>query len=201
MSQINRIFKNMSWLLVSQIIASICGFVWTILIARYLGVANYGVLGFAISFTGFFKILADFGLSTHIIRNISTDNSSAPKYLGNAIPLKCILGIITFIAALFVLILLKTNELTITITLLFILELIMGTLIGLFVGSFQAVEEGKYPAISTILLNVILLIFILISIFVDWGLFGVTLSYILANFITLCSLLFRGKIQIAEIRG
>ena len=185
MSQINRIFKNMSWLLVSQIIASICGFVWTILIARYLGVANYGVLGFAISFTGFFKILADFGLSTHIIRNISTDNSSAPKYLGNAIPLKCILGIITFIAALFVLILLKTNELTITITLLFILELIMGTLIGLFVGSFQAVEEGKYPAISTILLNVILLIFILISIFVDWGLFGVTLSYILANFITL----------------
>ena len=35
--------------MVSQIIASICGFIWTVVIARYLGVNDYGVLGFAIS--------------------------------------------------------------------------------------------------------------------------------------------------------
>jgi len=49
MSRIQTIFKNMSWLLISQIIASVCSFVWTILMARYLGVDNYGILGFAIS--------------------------------------------------------------------------------------------------------------------------------------------------------
>ena len=51
MSKIQTIFKNMSWLLISQIIASILGFIWTIMIARYLGVSNNGVLGFAISIT------------------------------------------------------------------------------------------------------------------------------------------------------
>ena len=91
MSQIKTIFKNMSWLLVSQIVASICGFIWTILIARYLGVNEYGVLGFALSFTGLMAIAVDFGISTHIVREIATDNSIAAKYIGNALPLKSIL--------------------------------------------------------------------------------------------------------------
>lgn len=51
MSQIRTIFKNMGWILISQIIASVCGFVWTILMTRYLGVSEYGILGFAILFT------------------------------------------------------------------------------------------------------------------------------------------------------
>ncbi|MBE6500735.1 MAG: flippase, partial [Methanobrevibacter thaueri] len=52
MSQVQTIFKNMSWLLISQIIASVCGFIWTVLMARYLSVSDYGIFGFATSFTG-----------------------------------------------------------------------------------------------------------------------------------------------------
>ena len=88
MSKIQTIFKNMSWLLISQIIASVCGFVWTILMARYLGVERYGILGFAVSITGILGVIDDLGISTHIVRHIATNYESAPKYLGNAIPLK-----------------------------------------------------------------------------------------------------------------
>ena len=52
MSQIRTIFNNMGWLMISQIVASICGFIWTVLMARYLGVSNYGIFGFATSLTG-----------------------------------------------------------------------------------------------------------------------------------------------------
>lgn len=55
MSRIQTIFKNMSWLVISQIIASICAFVWTVLMARYLGVEQYGIVGFAISIQGFWE--------------------------------------------------------------------------------------------------------------------------------------------------
>ena len=185
MSQVRTIFKNMSWLLISQIIASICGFIWTIVIARYLGVSDYGIMGFAISLTGILAFTVDFGISTHIVRHIATDYDSTPKYLGNAIPLKSIFAIVTFIITLIVLILMKCNELTITITLLFSIEMIIKSFIGLFNGSFQAFEEGKYQGIGNTLLNIILLVFILISIFTDLGLFGITISYIIANFIAL----------------
>ena len=64
MNIIQTILKNMSWVLISQIVASVCGFVWTILLARYLGVNDYGILGFAVSITGILGIIDDLGIST-----------------------------------------------------------------------------------------------------------------------------------------
>ena len=185
MSQIKTIFKNMSWLFVSQIIASICGFIWTILIARYLGVNDYGILGFAISFTGILTILNDLGIGTHIIRHISTDYDSASKYLGNAIPLKSLLSTANFGLSLIILILMKCNPITIAVTLLFTLEAIIKSFYGLFSGTFQAFEEGKYQGIGNTIMNLILLVFILIVIFTDQGLFGITFAYLISNIVAI----------------
>lgn len=185
MSQIRRILKNMSWLFISQIVASICGFIWTLLIARYLGVNDYGVLGFAISLTGILGIIVDFGIGTHIVRHIATDYDSAPKYLGNAIPLKTLFSIGTMFLTLIILIILKSNELTITVTLLFMIEKIVSSFIGTFNGSFQAFEEGKYQGIGNTILNLLLLTFILLSVYTDLGIYGITIAYLLANVITL----------------
>lgn len=185
MSQVKRTFKNMSWLFVSQVIASICGFIWTIIIARYLGVEEYGILGFAISLTGILVIMMDLGIGTHIIRNIATDYNSAPKYLGNAIPLKSIFAIGMFVVIVAILIVMKSNELTIIVTLLFAIEMIAKSFLTLLNSAFQAFEEGKYQGISNTLLNLLLLIFILISIYTDLGIIGIAISYIIANFIAL----------------
>jgi len=185
MSQVQTIFKNMSWLVISQIIASVCGFIWTILMARYLGVSNYGIFGFATSLTGILAMTVDFGISNHIVRHIATDYDSAPKYIGNAIPLKSIFSVGTIILTLIILVFMRANELVITVTLLFTIETIFKSFIGLLNGSFQAFEEGKYQGIGNTILHVILLIFILLTIFTDLGLIGIAVSYILANLIAL----------------
>ena len=185
MNHVKIILKNMSWLAISQVIASICGFIWTVLMARYLGVSEYGIFGFATSLTGMLAITADLGISTHIVRHIATDYDSAPKYLGNAIPLKSIFAIGTFILTLIILILMKSPELTITVTLLFTIEIIIKSYINLLNGSFQAFEEGKYQGIGNSILNILLFLFILISIFTDLGIYGISISYILANIIAL----------------
>ena len=185
MSQVRTIFNNMSWLAISQIIASVCAFIWTVLMGRYLGVSKFGIFGFATSFTGILAITTDLGISTHIVRHIATDYDSTSKYLGNAIPLKSIFAVGSFLLTLIILIVMRTDELTITVTLLFTIEMIIKSYIGLFNGSFQAYEEGKYQGIGNSLLNIILLIFILITIFTDLGIYGIAISYILANFIAL----------------
>lgn len=185
MSKIQTIFKNMSWLLISQIVVSVFGFVWTILLARYLGVDNYGILGFAVSITGILGVIDDLGISTYTVRHISTDYESAPKYLGNTIPLKVIFGGIKLILTFIILVLLNVNQFTIFITLLFSIESIFISYANTLYGTFQAFEKGKYQGICNILMNTITLIFILISIFADLGLEGVTFAYILANLINL----------------
>ena len=164
MSQTKTIFKNMSWLFVSQIITSICGFIWTILMARYLGVQQYGIFGFAVSLTGILCILFDFGIGLHSVRHIATDYDSAPKYLGNAIPLKGLFSIFGFFVILIVLIIMKCDQLTITVTLLITIEQIIKKFVELMTATFQAFEEGKFQGISNTLLNVLTFIFILIAI-------------------------------------
>ena len=170
MSQVQTMFKNMSWLLVSQILTSIFAFIWTVLLARYLGVNDYGILGFAVSLTAMLGVIDDLGISTHIVRHIATDYDSAPKYLGNAIPLKLIFAALKIIITLIVLIVMGRNEFTITIVVLFSLEMVFKSYINLFNGSFQAFEEGKYQGIGNTLMNTNTLIFILISIYTDLGL-------------------------------
>ena len=184
MSQIQTIFKNMSWLLVSQIIASIFGFIWTILTARYLGVSKYGILGFAISTATILGIIDDMGISTHIVRHISTEHDSAAKYLGNALPLKIIFASFKVLLTIIILIVLGVNELTLTVTLIFTLEMIFRSYINTLYGSFQAFELGKYQGIGNTLMNTTTFVFLLITIYTDLGLLGVSISYVLANLIT-----------------
>ena len=185
MSRVRTIFKNMSWLLISQIIASIFGFIWTILIARYLGVNDYGILGFAISITGILGLIDDIGISSHIVRYISTDYDSAPKYLGNALPLKIFFSIFKILLTIIILIVMGINEFTLTITLLFSIEMIFKSYINIINGTFQAFEKIKYHGIGNTLLNTNTFLFILISIYTDLGIIGISMSYVLANFITL----------------
>lgn len=166
--------------------------------ARYLGVSNYGIFGFATSFTAILAVTVDLGINTHVVRHVATDYDSAPKYLGNAMPLKSIFGIGTMILTLIILIIMKTDELTLTVTLLFAIEMIIKSFIYLLNGSFQAFEEGKYQGIGNTLLHIILLMFILITIFTDFGLIGISISYILANAITLIYTYYAFKNNIAK---
>ena len=106
MNRVRTIFANMSWLLVSQIITSVCAFIWTIITARYLGVSDYGLFGTAVSFSSLFGVCADLGVTTYITRAISTDFNREKKYLSNAIGVKLFLSIFYLIVvslALFIL--------------------------------------------------------------------------------------------------
>ena len=92
-SNVRTIFANMSWLMVSQILTSVCAFVWTILSARYLGPSEYGIFGTAVSISSIFGVFATFGVFTYLVRAISTDFENEDKYINNTLSLKIFLAI------------------------------------------------------------------------------------------------------------
>ena len=177
MIQIQSIFKNTSWLSISQIITSICAFLWTIIIARYLGVSEYGIVSFAISFTALMGIVMDIGISTYITREIAKHKDLVKKYVNNIFLFKLILAIILFILSVLILYLLDYSFLTILITLIFTIELIFMSMVGFLNGVFQAFEKVKYQAIGSILNSSLLLIGILITLGLDLGIISIALSY------------------------
>ncbi len=178
MSQIKSIFKNTSWMTVSQIITSACAFIWTIIIARYLGVANYGIVSFAISFTGLLGIIMDLGMSTYVVREIAKHKDQLDKYMNNIFLFKFILAIALFFISGILLYLLGYSSLTILITLLFTIELILMSMVTFIVAIFQSFEKLKYQSIGAIINSIFLLIGILVTISLDYGIIFIAISYI-----------------------
>ena len=184
-SKVRVAFENMGWLMISQIITSVCAFIWTILTAWYLGPSDYGVFGTAVSFSVLFVVLADLGVTTYLVRSISTDMENEPKYLNNAISLKLFLSIIYLVAVLIALMILGWDNYVFIICMLFAFESTIKSFHGVIYSSFQAHEQMKYQAITNTILNVLTLFFIFLVTFTNFGLYGITAAYILANVVGL----------------
>ena len=184
-NKVRTAFANMSWMMISQIIASVCAFVWTIITAWYLGPSDYGIFGTAVSFAALFGIIIDFGLPTYLVRTISNDFENEHKYMDNAVSLKLFLSVLYILAVFFAMIMLGWNSKLITITLLISFENLIKSYHALLFSSFQAHEKMKYQAITNTILNILTLVFIIIVTFTDWALTGIAFAYIIANFIAL----------------
>ena len=183
MSQVVTVFKNVSWVTISQVVTNVCAFIWTILIARYLGVTDYGILSFVISLVMLIGIGEDIGTTTYSIREISRERDLTTKFLRNVLPLKWLLSIILFIATILALKSIGYNNLTIKITFIMFLETIFMSFCNFLSGVFQAHENLKPSSIGLIICNVSLLILTILIISFDLGLIAVAISYALVYLI------------------
>ena len=184
-NKVKTIFANMSWLMISQLLTSICAFFWTILTARYLGPSDYGIFGTAVSISSIFGVFATFGVFTYLVRAISTDFENEDKYINNTLTLKIFLAIFYLLLILITLLVLGWNRYVIGICLLYAFEYLIKTYHDVFFSSFQAHEKMKYQAITNIIITLCTLIGIVLITFTSWGLLGITAVYLLANFIAL----------------
>ncbi|MGL4670501.1 MAG: flippase [Methanobacteriaceae archaeon] len=189
MSMVKSIFKNTGWLLLAQVITSLFGFIWTILIARYLGVEDWGVLTFAISFTGILSIFMDVGISTYLTREISRDYDSFNKYIANTIPLKLFISLLSFIVILIILAIMSVfmgyTLLKVSIILILSLQVLFSSMAYLFNGVFQAFEKMKYQSIGIIINSCLMLGCFLLAIYLNLGLVAIAITYLLGSLATL----------------
>lgn len=202
MSKISEIFKSTSWLLTSQIITSVFGFVWIVILMRYLGVSDFGIMNFAISFTTIMSIFTDLGISTYVTRDLSRSPELSQKYIGNAIPLKIFLSTLTFIVTLAILFIMDYDILTKEVVLVFALQTIFLNMGWLFNGVFQAFGKMKYQAIGIIINSSLILLGSILLTYFNLGLMAVALTYMAGSLITLIYLYInlRDKITIPKFQ-
>ena len=125
--------------------------------ARYLGAAGFGILSFALAFTGIFGVFTDLGLQQLTIREVARDKSLASKYLGNIAVMKLILVIITFGLIALTINLLGYPEQTIKVVYLVALSIIFSAFSGMFYSIFQAYEKMEYQSVGQILSSALML--------------------------------------------
>ena len=191
MNQVKSIFRNTGWMSFSQVVISACAFLYTILIARYLGVSDYGNLSFAISFTILMGVIIDLGMHTYITREIAKNKDLLDKTVNNIFFFKIFLAFVLFFISWFILILMGCSHSTIIVTLIFTIEVVFMSMAGFINAIFQAFEDLKYQSIGGILNNGLLLLCILLIIYWDLGILAVAFSYTLGYFIFFAYMFFK----------
>lgn len=79
-----KIVENIGWLFFDKILRMGVGLLVGVWVARYLGPAQYGLLNFALAFTGLFGTIASLGLQGIVVRDIVRDPQGARLTLGSA---------------------------------------------------------------------------------------------------------------------
>ncbi len=169
---------------------------------RYLGVSDFGIMNFAISFTTIMSIFTDLGISTYVTRDLSRSPELSQKYIGNAIPLKIFLSTLTFIVTLAILFIMDYDILTKEVVLVFALQTIFLNMGWLFNGVFQAFGKMKYQAIGIIINSSLILLGSILLTYFNLGLMAVALTYMAGSLITLIYLYInlRDKITIPKFQ-
>lgn len=157
MSTVRRIAKNTTVILLADVVSYLLGLFFVIYTARYLGAGGFGILSFALAFTGIFSLFADLGMSRLAIREVARDKSLARKYVGNISVIKIILVSTTFGLIALAINLLGYPDQTIKVVYLVGLSVVFYAFTGMFYSIFQAFERMEFVSIGNILNSLLLL--------------------------------------------
>lgn len=116
------IFKNISWLSFDRLLRMFLGIFVGVLLARYLGPANYGLLNYAISFTAIFAVIATMGLNNIVVKELVEAPDRTNKILGSALVMKLSAGILACLLASITVALIRPSDLS-ALSLVFIISL------------------------------------------------------------------------------
>jgi O-antigen/teichoic acid export membrane protein len=199
MNTIRRITTNFLSLTVSEIISKIIQLIIFVFLARALGKDDFGILSFGFAFAFLIVIIADFGLSTLLIREISRNKKLAAKYLSNALMVKILLSIITIIFAYFFLNLMDYSNEIKTVAYIMLSFTILQSFTDLNYSIFRSFEKMHYDAFLKVLRVLILIILIFYTINKGFGLVAASLSFPITEaiiFIIASSIVYRRFVKI-----
>ena len=90
--------KNIAWAVCGKIVSLMSVLVVGIIVARYLGKEQYGIMNYVISYVAIFQVFADFGLDLIQIREESKNLAQRDKIIGTVFVLKLAFALVTLIA-------------------------------------------------------------------------------------------------------
>ena len=90
-----KIARNLLWALTGKMVTLLGSFLVGIIVARYLGPAQYGIMSYVISYIAIFQVIASFGMEGIEIREEAKEGADRNELVGTAFTLKCALAMLT----------------------------------------------------------------------------------------------------------
>jgi len=149
------IFGNAGILIATQVMTKLFGTIFTIVVARKLGVEDYGIYAFAITFGHIFGMAALFGLPQLITRNVARDIDQTDKTLGNIFTLEIVFSVIALAAMVIALFVMGYSSYRIWIVSIAGASAIITCLLDIVAAFFRAHQRMELEALMRVTASVL----------------------------------------------
>jgi len=181
MKTMRRVVRNSAWGVVSEAAGGACFFVAFVLIARYLGASQFGVFSFVLAVVGVLQVVADFGLTNILIRDMARDQASAGKIFAAAsllvgffsLAILLIMGLLSYWWA-------ASSEVFWACLIVGVAAVINFQAV-VFAAVCRAREEMGFNAAAHVSHKVLILLLVAGAIRLDGGIVGIMLAFLLAG--------------------
>lgn len=123
-----KIIRNLFWAALGKIVTLLGSLFVGIIVARYLGPENYGLMNYVISYVALFQVFAFFGLDNIEIRETARTPEQYETIVGTAFTIKAILAVITVLLVIATSWMLETDSSTTALAALYSVSVIANTL-------------------------------------------------------------------------
>ncbi|MGM0404681.1 MAG: flippase [Thermoplasmatota archaeon] len=199
-----KVLKNTGWLASAQIIARVFSAVFIILLANHLLPTSFGIFNSVLAISYISTVVVDWGLDEMTIREVSIEPKKAPKYLGDILFLRLLLGSITILVISIIYYVIAGNigiNIPFYIILIAVLILTFEKLSNAFSAQFQALERMELQALVTLIWKIVYLSLGILAIYLDYGLLKILIfllvSYIFQLFLSI--VIYRIGLPISKI--
>jgi len=149
-----QVFSNVAWSMVGKLTNLFCVFLTGVLVARFLGAKQFGLMSYVINFVTLFSLFADFGMQNVEIREMSKRPKMRNALMGTAFTLKIICAIITLAAILIVSLLSESSYETVIMIMVYSVSIIMQSF-SVIRNYFTSIVNNKYVVQSEMLRSII----------------------------------------------
>ncbi|KKR79113.1 MAG: Polysaccharide biosynthesis protein [Candidatus Nomurabacteria bacterium GW2011_GWA2_40_9] len=156
MNTARRLTANFLSLIFSEFVSKIAQIIIFAYLARSLGKESFGIFSFGLAFGLLAAIIADFGLSSLLVREISRSKKDAPKYLSNALLVKIFLALIAAALSYLTLSLMGYPHNARLIAYIMLLFAILQSFTDIYSSIFRAFEHMHYDALIKVLRMLVL---------------------------------------------
>lgn len=150
----SKVVKNVLWAMLGKFVNMFGMLLVGILVARYLGPEQYGLMNYVISFVTLFSVFAGFGLTNIEVRELSAHPEKRDAILGTCFILRLLLATCVFCAICVIVVLSDKDRLTSTLIIAYSSVLFSGCFEGIR-NYFSSIIKNEYVVKSEIARTII----------------------------------------------
>ena len=168
----NKTVKNAGWLIGGRIIQMIVNLIVGILMARYLGPSNYGLVNYGIAYTSFFSTIASLGINSVLVKEFVDHPGEEGMIIGTSLFLRAISSFLSALSIIGIVFVVDAGE---PLTILVVALCSLGLVFHIFEVInfwFQSRLQSKVTAIVNLIAHTITAIYKVVMMATDISVVG-----------------------------